>query len=315
MSVLSTPVNILWSLVSTWSMHDSLRTVFLVSWVTIWLKPNDKNIFKKVFEFAFCFNQSIFMSTTTTHWCKTWFASNSSSKSCIKIPNYWNLSYRSLSPKTSDNLVRKDQPSKYQNWTCFLNLSLVLSFFSQPKVLLHKLLFYGLIRKILDSRFSDKGCISSECQVLLRAKTDGDNFLFPAKISTNRLTYSLNDLTFWLKTQNFSIIMFFLNQACPWSQWQNNLNVKPYNFVFSRSFCGFLFLFRGESLLEPPLFLLPGLLLYIVLIFRKGRATSFSFSDSVFLWTGRKLTSPHFLGHKNCSWQFLVTDLIPTCLA
>ena len=52
-----------------------------------------------------------------------------------------------------------------------------------------------------------------------------------------------------------------------------------------------------------------------MLIFRRGRGTSFSFSNSTFLWIGRKLTPPSFLGHKTCSSQLLVTVLIPICLA
>ena len=68
-----------------------------------------------------------------------------------KFPNYWNVSYRSLSPKASGNLVRKDQPPKYRNWNCFLNVPRVLEFFGQQKVLLQQLSFYGLMRKILDS--------------------------------------------------------------------------------------------------------------------------------------------------------------------
>ena len=45
-----------------------------------------------------------------------------------KFPNYWRVTYRSLSPKISQNFLRKDQPPEYQNRNCFLNVSFVLEF-------------------------------------------------------------------------------------------------------------------------------------------------------------------------------------------
>ena len=65
---------------------------------------------------------------------------------------------------------------------------------------------------------------------------------------------------------------------------------------------------KGERPVKPLLFLLPGLLLSTVLIFRRGRAAYFSFSNSAFVWTGQKLTPPFFWGIRlvihNCWWQF-----------
>ena len=73
------------------------------------------------------------------------------------------------------------------------------------------------------------------------------------------------------------------------------------------------FIFRRKA--SRTTIFMPGLLLFAVVILRRGRATSFSFSNFVFVWIGQKLNPPSFLGYKTCSSQLLVTVLIPICLA
>ena len=159
--------------------------------------------------------------------------------------------------------------------------------------------------------YFDKWCI---IRVPSLAEGNGGN-LFSARFSTSKMAFFLSDVTFWLKTQNFHSSDFFQTKQIQELNGRIFLG-KPYALTMCSPevFWGFLNFISGKRPVEPLLFFLPGFLLSTVLIFRRGRATSFGFSTYVFVWIGRKLIPLSFLGRKTCS-SHLLTVLIPIWLA